>query len=157
MLRLNAMDLPERFRAEIGRAAERLAAITEQQAQQPYRDGSWTRKQVLGHLCDSAVNNHNRFVRASLQEEYTGPTYEQEGWMARIGWGDLPWDDVRRYWRTYNEVLTRIVSRIPPEKYGVPCVIVGYDRQFTLETLIVDYLDHMMQHIDQICGRAAAA
>ena len=151
------MNLPERFRAEIARAGERLDAITEPEAHQAYRTGSWTRKQVLGHLLDSAVNNHVRFVLASLQDEYSGPTYEQEAWMARSGWGELPWQDLLRYWRTYNEVLTRIVSRIPPEKYGVRCVLAGYPREFTLQTLIEDYLDHMTQHVDQICGRAAAA
>jgi hypothetical protein len=151
------MNLPQRFEAEIARAAERLAAVTEEQAAQPYRQGSWTRKQVLGHLLDSAVNNHVRFVLASLQDEYAGPTYQQEEWVRRTGFGDLPWERLRAWWQSYNDALTHIVSRIPPEKYGVRCVIVGYPREFTLETLIVDYLDHLRQHVDQICGRAANA
>jgi hypothetical protein len=151
------MDLPERFRNEIARAAERLEAVTEERARQTYRDGSWTRKQVMGHLLDSASNNHQRFVRASLQDEYVGPTYDQPAWVDRIGWGELPWEQLLRYWKTYNEVLVRIVSRIPREKYGVRCTILDYPREYTLETLIVDYLDHMNQHIDQICGKAAGA
>ncbi|HET8548914.1 MAG TPA: DinB family protein [Bryobacteraceae bacterium] len=151
------MTLPDRFRAEIARAAERLDHITEQQAREPYRARSWTRKQVLGHLVDSAVNNHNRFIRASLQDEYTGPSYEQQGWVDRLGWAEAPWADILRYWRTYNEVLQRVVSRIPPEKYGVRCAIGGTEGEFTLQGLIEDYLTHMSAHVDQICGRAASA
>jgi hypothetical protein len=151
------MNLPERFRAEIARASERLDHITEEQARETYHGGSWSRKQVLGHLCDSAVNNHNRFVRASLQDEYSGPTYEQQAWVDRLGWAEVPWMDLLRYWRTYNEVLTHLVARIPIDKYPVQCVIIGYDREFTLESLIVDYLDHMSHHVEQICGRGASA
>jgi hypothetical protein len=151
------MDLPQRFRTEIARAGERLETVTEDRAKQPYRDGGWTRKQVLGHLLDSAVNNHNRFVRASLQDEYTGPGYEQLAWVDQIGWGELPWNSLVRYWKTYNEVLAHVVSRVPREKYGVRCVLEGYPREFTLQTLIEDYLDHLNQHIEQICGRAVGA
>ena len=112
---------------------------------------------MLGHLIDSAVNNHNRFVRASLQDEYTGPTYEQQGWVNRLGWAEAEWADILRYWKTYNEVLERVVDRIPPDRYGVRCVILGYDGAFTLEALIEDYLKHMSGHVDQICGQAVSA
>ena len=53
----------------------------EQAALRPAGADSWSRKEELGHLIDSAVNNHVRFTAASLQSEFNGPTYEQDGWV----------------------------------------------------------------------------
>ena len=146
------MTLPERFQSEVADAAERLARITEEESRRPYREGGWLRKQVLGHLIDSAVNNHNRFVRASLQDSYTGPAYDQEGWMRHLAWHELPWEQILRYWRTYNELLARVVDRIPPAKYATTCHIGAPEGDFSLEGLIDDYLIHLRRHVAQICG-----
>jgi hypothetical protein len=44
----------------------RLRAIPEEKASAPRAPGKWSAKQVMGHLIDSAFNNHQRFVRAQL-------------------------------------------------------------------------------------------
>ena len=56
----------------------RLVEISDEQAAQPIETGGWSRKQIIGHLIDSAYNNHQRFVRAQWCERLEFPPYQQE-------------------------------------------------------------------------------
>src|SRR5215475_11777199 len=78
-----------------------------------WREGGWTRKQVLGHMIDSAANNHQRFVRAVLDGSYVGPFYAQEGWVAAHGYNEMPWSKLIAWWQTYHEILMSVIERIP--------------------------------------------
>ena len=65
----------------VGSAAEQLHAISESQSQVSPVEGQWSAKQVLGHLIDSAANNHQRFVRAQFTADLVFPGYDQEQWV----------------------------------------------------------------------------
>ena len=69
--------LGDKFRVRLEKVQAELQRVSEAKASEHYRDGGWTRKQVLGHLLDSAANNHIRFVVAALNGEFTGPKYER--------------------------------------------------------------------------------
>jgi hypothetical protein len=56
-----------------------LSQVEDHASTEPIRTGGWSRKQLLGHLIDSASNNHQRFVRASLQPVLNFPGYDQNG------------------------------------------------------------------------------
>ena len=75
------------FRAEIERLRGALLALSPALADTPWRAGGWTRKQIVGHLLDSAANNHQRFVRAAIDGQYAGPKYAQDAWVAAHGYG----------------------------------------------------------------------
>lgn len=60
-------------------AEARLLAISEDDSGTPIRPSGWSRKQLVGHLIDSASNNHQRFVRAALEGSLEFPGYDQEG------------------------------------------------------------------------------
>jgi hypothetical protein len=72
-------ELSERLERVVAVAEARLRAISEAESEQPVLKGGWSRKQVIGHLIDSASNNHQRFVRASLQGSLEFPGYDQDG------------------------------------------------------------------------------
>jgi DinB superfamily len=130
-----------------------LCVLTDEQAAiRPSGGDSWSRKEELGHLIDSAVNNHVRFMRASLEHEYTGPYYDQEGWVRAHGYHELPWLSLLDTWRQHNELLAHLVKRIPEERLAASCRI-GSDDPVTLRFLIEDYLLHMQHHLDHILGR----
>jgi hypothetical protein len=130
-----------------------LRVLTEDQAaMRPAGADSWSRKEELGHLIDSAVNNHVRFAAASLQTEFSGPTYEQDGWVRVHGYHEMPWLSVLDAWRQHNELLLRLVKRIPEERLMVPCRI-GSAEPVTLRFLIEDYVLHMQHHLDHILSR----
>ena len=130
-----------------------LRVLTDEQAAlRPSGPDSWSRKEELGHLLDSAVNNHVRFTCASLEQQYAGPTYDQDGWVRAHGYHELPWLALLDAWRQHNELLARVVKRIPEERLAAPCRI-GSAASVTLRFLIEDYVLHMQHHLDHILER----
>ena len=124
----------------------------EQAAVRPAGADSWSRKEELGHLIDSAVNNHVRFVRASLEPEFTGQGYDQDGWVRAHGYHELPWITLLEMWRQHNELLVRVVKRIPEARLATVCHM-GDAAPVTLGFLIDDYVLHMQHHLDHILAR----
>src|ERR1700721_4109800 len=71
--------LSEKLRPLVEVTEPRLRQISEAESMHSPSSGRWSRKQVLGHLIDSASNNHQRFVRALLQPSLDFPGYDQDG------------------------------------------------------------------------------
>ena len=131
-----------------------LRAVTEPEASAtPSSAGAWSKKEELGHLIDSATNNHLRFVKAALEGGYEGPPYAQDEWVRLHGYAEMPWADLANLWFQYNVLLSRLVERIPEEHLAAECKI-GYSAPVTLGFLIDDYVLHMQHHVDHILSRA---
>ena len=128
---------------------QRLVDIAEDDASQPPAPGQWSKKQILGHLIDSASNNHQRFVRAQLAESYDGPTYEQESWVATQNYATESWPDLVNLWLLYNRHLLHIIRTVREDALTVPCVIAG-SAPVPLSEVISSYVDHMEHHLAQV-------
>jgi hypothetical protein len=139
------------FRAEIERLRGALLALSPALADTPWRVGGWTRKQIVGHLLDSAANNRQRFVRAAIDGQYAGPGYAQDAWVAAHGYGDESWETLLRWWQAEHEILAAVVERIPEEHLEAKCVV-GDDAPVTLRFLIEDYLNHQRGHFTQLAA-----
>lgn len=150
---MQSYDLPNKFKAGIAAARANLDQIEEIVANSPLKPGAWNAKQILGHLIDSSLNNHQRFVRASLDGKYEGPSYEQQGWVDIHGYTALPWNELVAHWQRQNDLLCAVVERIPADKYSAPCRV-GTDAPCTLQFLVEDYLSHLHHHAAQIAGMA---
>jgi hypothetical protein len=148
--------LTQWFCAELDDVHRALKALPEELADTPWREGGWTRKQIIGHMMDSAANNRQRFVRASTQGAYTGPFYAQDAWVAAHGYADQPWATLLTWWEVEHELLMVIVDRIPPERLQVMCSV-GDDAPVTLEFLVRDYIAHQRGHLKQMLAGTAAA
>jgi hypothetical protein len=142
-------DLGLEFRAGINALQATLLGLSPGLADVPWRAGGWTRKQIVGHLLDSAANNRQRFVRAALDGAYTGPGYSQEGWVAAHGYAEQDWETLLRWWQVEHDILASIVDRIPKERLAAECTV-GGDAPVTLRFLIEDYLAHQRWHFAQL-------
>ena len=91
-------QLAEELRSEIDASYPRLRALTEAEVSGPRAAGKWSRKEILGHLIDSAANNHQRFVRAQLVDAFQWPGYEQDEWVRAHGYRDHAWSDLLGVW-----------------------------------------------------------
>ena len=133
----------------------RLQSIDESGSGASREPGAWTHKQVLGHLIDSAVNNHQRFVRAQLGKELIFPSYEQDSWLAVQAYEERPWEQLVELWAALNRHVAHVIGRIPSERLQTPCRI-GAGEPVTLDFLARDYVWHLRHHLDQILTPAAA-
>jgi hypothetical protein len=110
---------------------------------------TWSKKEILGHLIDSASNNHQRFVRGAQNLAGDFPTYNQNRWVDVQHYNDMNWTDLIEFFSQYNLHLCRVIDSLPQEALGNPCNI-GKENPVTLEFVIDDYLRHLRHHIDQI-------
>jgi hypothetical protein len=142
-------EVAQRFRADLDKVHEALLSVSEDLADSPWREGGWTRKQIVGHLLDSAANNRQRFVRAASEGAYRGPKYAQDAWVAAHGYAEQPWPILLNWWKAEHEILMAIVDRIPGERLAAECMV-GDDRPVTLQFLIEDYARHQRWHLRQL-------
>jgi len=126
-----------------------LVAIDEERASTPRAAGKWSRKQVMGHLVDSAFNNHQRFVRAQLSSSLSFPGYTQDSWVTAQGYQDRSWADVLRLWVEVNRHLAHVIGRISRHALVTPCSI-GEGAPVTLRFVLEDYVRHLHHHLAQV-------
>jgi DinB superfamily len=142
-------ELSENLLAVVDAAEARLRSISSEQSGRPLRPGGWSAKQVMGHLIDSASNNHQRFVRAALQSSLEFPGYDQDG-NVRVEVPDkADWFVLVTLWAAYNRYLAHIIAHLPASKLDTACRISGGD-PVTLRFLASDYLRHLRHHLGQI-------
>jgi hypothetical protein len=146
---LSEMQTLDRFAAIVAAGAERLRAFSPEQAADRPQPGAWSKKEELGHLIDSAINNHARVIR--VQREYTPalPSYQQDAWVERQGYNDRDWRELIALWSALNEHMLAATARIPSAALARTCTIAG-SQPMTLEFVIEDYVDHMVHHLQHI-------
>lgn len=142
-------ELTTELRAEVDRAEKTLRNLGEKDVTQSRGPGKWIRKEILGHLIDSAANNHQRFVRAQLADKYVGPEYDQEAWVAAQRYRERPWPELVDLWVALNRHLAAVIEAVPAEKLPTPCVI-GGGEPHPLEWVMHDYLRHLRHHLLQL-------
>jgi len=127
----------------------RLADVSDADASQSPAPGRWSKKEILGHMIDSAANNHQRFVRAQLAASYDGPGYEQDEWVKAQAYATESWPDLVNLWLLYNRHLLHIIRHVPEASWPTPCVIAG-GAPVPLAEVMSGYVDHMEHHLSQI-------
>src|SRR4051794_23277501 len=131
-----------------------LDAIGDAEASRPREPGKWTRKEVLGHLIDSACNNQQKFVRTMAGTGLDFPGYEQDHWIAASKYNSAAWTDLISLWHAYNIHLAHIIEHVEPALL-LHSINVGDHGTFTLEWIMTDYVEHLKHHLLQILPDAS--
>ena len=147
--------MADELEAVLRRSVPELEAIGEAASLRNRGTGSWSRKQVLGHLVDSALNNLHRFVRAQQADELVFPGYEQRLWVDAGGYQERTWPSIVRLWSELNTQVAHVVARIPADRLATRCRI-GDGPPVTLEFIARDYVKHLRHHLEQILDPEAS-
>jgi hypothetical protein len=153
-------DWIENFYETIEQAHERLGEMSDAQSALAPAPGKWSPKEIVGHLIDSATNNHQRFVRAQFTDDLIFPGYEQAEWVQVQRYRERRWLELVELWWQYNLHLAHVMANVPTATKTKPRTrhnlhqlawqAVSEDTPVTLEYFMRDYVGHLRHHLDQI-------
>jgi hypothetical protein len=126
-----------------------LKNITEEIASGKPIPNKWSKKEIIGHLIDSACNNQQKFVRTMAQTHLDFVGYKQDFWVSAQQYQTNSWANLLKLWEFYNLHLAHIIEHVPPSVLQNTITIndVGL---FTLEFIMKDYVEHLKHHLQQV-------
>jgi hypothetical protein len=146
----------------VDRAVPALLELSDEVNGRRPAPGKWSPREIVGHLVDSASNNHQRFVRAQWQEDLTFPGYAQDDWVAAQQYQMAPWRDLVTLWASFNRHLARVMVAVPAEireklhqrhnLHQLAFEPVPAGEPATLDYFMRDYVAHLEHHLRQILG-----
>ena len=126
-----------------------LKALTDAEASIKPRPDKWSKKEIIGHLMDSACNNQQKFVRTMQQPHLDFVGYEQNAWVAFQRYNDANWLIIIDSWVAYNYQIAHIIETVDPSVLGNTISIEGVG-PFTLQFIMTDYVAHLKHHLKQV-------
>ncbi|MGE7609263.1 DinB family protein [Peribacillus frigoritolerans] len=132
----------------IGFIPEEFNRMTEKELNHRPMPHKWSKKEILGHLCDSALNNMDRFIKIQYEEHpYVIQSYNQEQWVLVQNYQERPLDEIVNLFCALNKQIIHVITNTPNDRLSNLCDI-GNNQLKSLEWLIKDYLEHMEHHIN---------
>jgi mannose-6-phosphate isomerase-like protein (cupin superfamily) len=142
----------DRLRVAVRTLPGVLSCFSEAESEERPAPERWTKKEVLGHLIDSASNNHQRFVRGQIASVQDFPGYEQEHWVRLQNYQAVPWNELIGLWHAYNLHLLHVAGCMSEDGQRATCRV-GGGSEVSLVGLFVDYVDHLEHHLRAMLGR----
>lgn len=128
----------------------RFKNIPEEEWSHKISPEKWSKKEILGHLCDSALTNIRRFVVTQYKEN-DNIVYDQDFWVKAQNYQNIPTDEIISLWKLLNLQIVHTVENIPDEALKRTCDTTKTTTQvFSLEYIIQDYVDHLKYHLKAI-------
>jgi DinB superfamily len=160
---IEVMQMPEyvvELRHAIQEATPILQGMSEERSRLRPRPGKWCPREVIGHLIDSASNNHQRFVRAQFQDDLVFSGYEQDAWVSVQRYRDAPWGELIALWGNFNLHIARIMQSVPKDERvrlrarhnldELALNPVPREQPATLDYFMSEYVAHLKHHLTQI-------
>lgn len=150
----------QHLKSTIDAARPWLKQLTDTASATPVAPGKWSPRQIIGHLIDSAANNHRRFILANFQDHLRFDGYAQDDWVTIQGYQNADWSRLLDLWYQYNWHLSLVINNIPEKVLDQPHANhnlheiawkpVPKEEPATLAYFIEDYIGHLQHHLKQI-------
>lgn len=144
------LDIARHLTRVVEQCVPLLLAIDPQDAARRPAPGKWSKKEILGHLIDSAGNNQQKFVRLLIAKgpiEFVG--YAQDDWVACQHYQTADWRQLVRLWQAHNEHLAHVIARADPARLCNTITIDGKG-PFRLDFVMADYVEHCKHHLKAV-------
>jgi len=138
-----------KLQALIDEVPLRLKNLSPSQVEGKPSPAKWSPKEELGHLLDSAANNHQRIVRTQLEDKPKMPDYDGDGWVKLHNYHERDWQELIELWRALNEQLLAAAEAVPASGWSRTCTIAD-SQPLTLKFVFEDYIEHMIHHLKHI-------
>lgn len=139
----------QHLRETLDAVLPQLKNITDAEASVKPRPEKWSKKEIIGHLIDSACNNQQKFVRTMQQTHLDFVGYKQDDWVALQQYNTANWSDLLETWIGYNRQIAHIIATVDPSVLGYTISIEGVG-PFTLQFIMTDYAEHLKHHLKQV-------
>ena len=148
---MDCIKLAAEMETAVNTAFNEMIHLPEAKAQMKPTSADWSIKEVIGHLVDSASNNHQRWVRLQISDGIDFPEYqsENEKWVSLQKYNEQPWEDLLNLWRSFNLHLASILRNVNPEALE-NIWVKDEDTVVMLQELMVGYVRHLNMHMEQI-------
>jgi len=167
MTTMPATDYIRDLESTVDETAAWLQTLPESTVRWRPKPGVWSAIEIIGHLIDSAANNHQRFVRAGSQDDLVFPGYAQDDWVRVQEYAAAPWNEVITLWHAYNRHIARVMAAVPAavryrkhdrhNMHQLAWQPYAEDAPATLDDLMHDYVLHLKHHLSQVRERARTA
>jgi hypothetical protein len=142
----------ERLQNNIDSIPAKFLQYSEEELKRKPAPNKWSKKEILGHLIDSAANNHHRFVKSQFGgDPFFVNSYSQDDWVNMQKYNEIDSKFLTELWKMYNMHLHWLIVNFPEDKLKVKCKAEdATELKENILLLIKDYVDHMDHHLEQI-------
>jgi hypothetical protein len=137
------------LRTLLNEVPRRLSKLPPSKVEGKLSPSKWSPKEELGHLLDSAANNHQRIVRTQLEDKPKMPGYDGNAWVKLHAYQERNWQEMIELWRALNQQLLSAAEAVPDDAWSRTCTIAD-SQPLTLKFVFEDYVEHMMHHLKHI-------
>lgn len=142
-------ETAENLRKTLSEVFPLLEKIGDEAASLKPLPNKWSKKEILGHLIDSACNNQQKFVRTMAEKQVDFAGYRQNFWVDVQKYDAASWRDLVNLCQAYNLHLAHIIENVDPEALANEITIEGAGT-FSLRFIMNDYVEHLKHHLGQI-------
>jgi DinB superfamily len=142
-------EVAQNIRTIIDQTLPLLRAIPMSRIAEKPNPAKWSKKEIIGHLIDSACNNQQKFIRTMAQPHLDFVGYEQNHWVASQNYQQVNWHNLLDFWTNYNYHIAHIIEHVNPSVLNNTISINGTG-PFSLGFIMSDYAQHLTHHLKQV-------
>ena len=138
------------LRAAVAEGDQIFAGADDRRTTRRARPDGWCAREIIGHLIDSACNNHRRFVLGHSPATAHFDGYNQDEWVAAQHYDAVPWADLVVLWTAYNRHLAHVIAMTPEEVTARAGTSPSGGDMVSVGFLMQDYVRHLRHHLAQV-------